>query len=354
HRAAHTLAARTTNAYEGARQKIASFIHAARTEEIVFVRGTTEAINLVAHSYGMQNLKEGDEVLVTLLEHHANIVPWQMVCARTGARLKAVPVDEKGQIILSEYERLLSSRTKLVALTHVSNTLGTIAPVEDMIRMAKRFGAKTLVDGAQAVAHLKADVQALDCDFYAFSGHKALGPTGIGVLYGKIELLEAMLPYQGGGNMISDVTLEQTRYKEPPHRFEAGTGSIADAVGLGAAIDYIQAIGIDAISRYEHELLGYAEEAMLKVPDIRLVGQAAQKAGILSFLLKGHSPEEVGRALDHEGIAVRTGHHCSQPVLRRFGLESTVRASLALYNTRKEIDFFVSVLSNLTHGRSYF
>lgn len=351
HRAAHTLAARTTDAYEDARKKAASFLHAARPDEIIFVRGATEAINLAAQSFGQQNLGEGDEVIITLLEHHANIVPWQMICARTGARLRAVPVDEDGQVLLSEYEKLLSSRTKIVALTHVSNALGTITPAAQMAEMAHRFGARVLVDGAQAVSHMKVDVQALDSDFYVFSGHKIFGPTGIGVLYGKGELLESMPPYQGGGNMISDVTFEKTRYKSPPHRFEAGTGNISGAIALGSALDYVTSIGLDSISAYEHGLLEYAREAMGKVPGLLPVGNAAQRTGILSFVLQGYKDEEVGKALNDEGIAVRTGHHCSQPILRRYGLESTIRASLSFYNTREEINFFVSVLQKLARSR---
>ena len=353
HRAAHTLAARTTNAYEGARNKISSFLNAASSEEIVFVRGTTEGINLVAQTYGLYSLTENDEVIVTLLEHHANIVPWQMICAKTGAKLRTIPVDDKGQVILSEYEKLLSAKTKIVAFTHVSNVLGTITPVAKMINMAHRYGAKVLVDGAQAVAHLKVDVQALDCDFYVFSGHKIFGPTGIGVLYGKSDLLDSMRPYQGGGNMISDVTFEQTTYKSPPHRFEAGTGSIADAIGLGAAIDYVTHIGLDSIFQYEHQLLEYLRESIQQIPGLLLFGNAIQKTSVLSFKLKEFTTEEVGKALNDEGIAVRTGHHCSQPILRRFGLESMVRASLAFYNTREEIDFFISVLQKITNGRTF-
>lgn len=344
HRAAHTLAERTTDAYEGAREKIASFLNAKSSNEVVFVRGTTEGINLMAQSYGRSYLSEGDEVVVTLLEHHANIVPWQMICANTGALLKVAPVDDNGQIILSEYEKLLSKRTKIVAFTHVSNTLGTITPVYEMIESAHRYGAKVLIDGAQAVAHLEIDVQSLNCDFYAFSGHKIFGPTGIGVLYGKSELLDSMQPYQGGGNMIDDVTFEHTSYKPPPHRFEAGTGSIADAIGMGAAIDYISDVGIYSIFKYEQNLLNYATESLLKVPGLSIIGNAEHKSGILSFTLKGLPADEIGKALNDEGFAVRTGHHCSQPILRRFGLESVVRASLALYNTHDEIDFFISVL----------
>lgn len=354
HRAAHTLAERTTDAYEGARNKVAAFLNAANPDEIVFVRGTTEAINLVAQSYGMHSLSEGDEIIVTQLEHHANIVPWQIVCQNTGAKLRIIPVDDNGQLILEEYEKLLSTKTRLVAFTHVSNTLGTITPAAEIIALAHRHGAKVLIDGAQAVAHLKVDVQALDCDFYVFSGHKLFGPTGVGVLYGKADLLKSMQPYQGGGNMISNVTFEQTTYKSPPHRFEAGTGNIADAIGLGSAIDYVTGIGLDAISQYEHNLLEYAREQALQVPGLSIIGNAAQRAGLLSFTLKGFKIEEVGKALNDEGIAIRVGHHCSQPILRRFGLEGTARASFAFYNTRDEIDSFLSTLYKMVNRRTLF
>jgi len=352
HRAAHTLAAKTTDAYEGAREKTASFLNAASPDEIIFLRGTTEAINLVAQTYGVQSLSEGDEVIVSLLEHHANLVPWQIVCQKTGAKLRAIPVDDGGQLILEEYEKLLNSKTKIVAVTHVSNVLGTITPVKEIIQMAHSFGAKVLVDGAQAAAHLKVDVQTLDCDFYAFSSHKLYGPTGVGVLYGKSEHLESMPPYQGGGNMKSDVTLERTVYKDPPHRFEAGTGNIADVIALESAIDYVQCIGLDSISQYEHELLEYAREEARRIPGLTLLGNAEDRIGVLSFHLHGMDSEKVGRALDQEGIAVRTGHHCAQPTVRRFGLEGTVRASFALYNTHEEIDFFIRVLYRLARDKS--
>lgn len=347
HRAAHELAARSTDAYEGAREKIARFLNAPSAKEIVYVRGATEAINLVASSYAKHHLQKDDEILITWLEHHANIVPWQLVCAETGAKLRVAPVDENGQILLDEYQKLLSSRTKIVALAHVSNALGTVTPVAEMVSLAHRYGAKVLVDGAQAVSHLKVDVQALDCDFYVFSGHKVFGPTGIGALYGKPEVLESMRPYQGGGNMIVDVTFEKTIIHPAPARFEAGTGNIADAVGLGAALDYVQAIGLDVINRYEHFLLEYGIEALSRVPGLRLIGTAKEKASVLSFVLADYTTEEVGNALSKEGIAVRSGHHCAQPILRRFGLESTVRPSLAFYNTCEEIDALVSVLLTL-------
>jgi cysteine desulfurase/selenocysteine lyase len=351
HRAAHALAARATDAYEAARDKTRRFLNAPSPQEIVFVRGATEAINLVAQSWGRRNLYPGDEVVITWLEHHANIVPWQQICAERGARLCVAPVDATGQVILEEYEKLLNPRTRLVSFTQVSNALGTIVPAREMVAMAHRHGARVLVDGAQAVSHMAVDVQALDCDFYCFSGHKVFAPTGIGVLFGKAAVLEAMPPWQGGGNMIADVTFEKTLYQPPPGRFEAGTGNIADAVGLGAALDYLTAMGLENVSRYEHELLVYATERLAQVPGLRLIGTAPEKAGVLSFVLDGARTEDVGGALDREGIAVRSGHHCAQPILRRFGLESTVRASLAPYNTREDIDALVAALERLQVGR---
>lgn len=303
---------------------------------------------MVARSWGKHNLQPDDEVVITWLEHHANIVPWQMICAETGAKLRVIPVDEAGQVILAEYARILNPRTKMVAFTHVSNALGTITPVAEMVNMAHRYGARVLVDGAQAVSHLKVDVQALDCDFYVFSGHKILGPTGIGILYGKPEALNSMRPYQGGGNMIVDVLFEKTIYQFPPRRFEAGTGSIAGAVGLGAAIDYVNSLGIENISRYEHNLLEYGMEALQRIPGLKLIGTAKEKTSVLSFVMDGFTTEEIGNALSYEGIAVRAGHHCAQPILRRYGLESTVRPSLAVYNTCDEIDMLVSVLRGLS------
>ncbi|MDF9407677.1 cysteine desulfurase [Pelotomaculum isophthalicicum JI] len=352
-RGAHTLAARSTDAYEGARDTVSKFLNAPSSSEIVFVRGTTEAINLVAQSFGKYNLQKDDEIIITWLEHHANIVPWQMLCSETGAKLCVVPVDETGQVLLNEYEKLLSSRTKIVAVTHVSNALGTIAPVAEMAQMAHRYGAKVLVDGAQAVSHLKVDVQALNSDFYVFSGHKVFGPPGIGVLYAKPEILHTMRPYHGGGNMIFDVTFEKTVYQDPPHRFEAGTGNIAGAVGLGAAIDYVNSLGMENIRRYEHNLLEYSMDALKRIPGLRLIGTAKEKTSVLSFVLEGFTTEEVGSALSQEGIAVRAGHHCAQPILRRFGQESTVRPSLAFYNTCEEIDLLVSALWNLKSGRNF-
>jgi cysteine desulfurase/selenocysteine lyase len=348
HRAAHELAARATDAYEGARDKIANFLNASSSSEIVFVRGTTEAINLVAKAWGSKHIGKDDEIVISHLEHHANIVPWQMLCAETGAKLRVAPVDDDGQVLLGEYERLLNARTKLVSFTQVSNALGTVTPAKQMIEMAHRVGARVLLDGAQSVSHMRADVQYLDCDFFVFSGHKVFGPTGIGALYGKPEVLEDMPPWQGGGNMIEDVTFEKTRYHGAPAKFEAGTGNIADAVGLGAAIDYVQKLGIDNINRYEHELLVYAMKALGSIPGLRLIGTAPDKTSVLSFVLEGYQTTEVGEALNKEGIAVRTGHHCAQPILRRFGLEATVRPSLAFYNTYEEIDRLVGVVRNLS------
>ncbi|MES1172211.1 MAG: family 2A encapsulin nanocompartment cargo protein cysteine desulfurase, partial [Bacteroidota bacterium] len=351
HRAAHTLSARATDAYEGARDKVRRFLNAPSPQEIVFARGATEAINLVAKSWGHRNVKAGDEIVITWLEHHANIVPWQQLCAEKGARLCVAPVDSTGQVVLEEYEKLLGPRTRLVSITQVSNALGTITPAREMVQMAHRHGALALVDGAQAVSHMPVDVQALDCDFYCFSGHKVFAPTGIGALFGKAAVLEAMPPWQGGGNMIRDVTFEKTTYQAPPWKFEAGTGNIADAVGLGAAIDYVSAIGLENIARYEHELLGYATERLLRVPGLTLIGTAAEKAGVLSFVLNGIRTEDVGGALDKEGIAVRSGHHCAQPILRRFGFDATVRASLAPYNTVDDIDALCAALHRLQVGQ---
>ena len=351
HRAAHTLAARATDAFEAARDKVRGLLHAPSAKEIVWVRGATEGINLVAQSWGRRNVGPGDEIVITWLEHHANIVPWQLLCAEKGARLRVAPVDDRGQIQLDAYERLLGPKTRIVALPHVSNALGTILPAREMVEMAQRHGAVTLVDGAQAVSHMPVDVQELGCDFYVFSGHKIFAPTGIGAVFGRSRVLETMPPWQGGGNMIQDVTFDKTTYQPPPGRFEAGTGSIGDAVGLGAAIDYVTAIGLDVIERYEQELRGYAEEQLLRVPGLTMIGTAAEKAGVMSFVLDGVRTEDVGAALDQEGIAVRSGHHCAQPILRRFGLESTVRASLAPYNTPEDIDALVAAVRRLQAGR---
>jgi cysteine desulfurase/selenocysteine lyase len=351
HRAAHTLAAKATDAYESARETVRRFINAPSKNEIVFVRGTTEGINLISQSWGRRNVREGDEILITHLEHHANIVPWQMLCSEKGAKLKVAPVDSKGQVILEEYEKLLSPRTKLVSFTQVSNALGTITPAAEMIDLAHRQGALVLLDGAQSVSHMPVDVQALGADFFVFSGHKVFAPTGIGVVYGREELLNSMPPWQGGGNMIQDVTFERTVYHAAPARFEAGTGNIADAVGLGAALDWLTRVGIHNVERYEHELLEYGTRMLATVPGLTMIGTAPNKAGVLSFILAGQKTEEVGGMLDQEGIAVRSGHHCAQPILRRFGVEATVRASLAPYNTYEDIDVLCRALHKLQAGR---
>jgi cysteine desulfurase/selenocysteine lyase len=328
-------------------------MNASSTREIIFVRGATEGINLVAKSWGHRHVERDDEIVVTWLEHHANIVPWQQLCSEKGARLRVAPVNDRGEVILEEYERLLSSRTRIVAFSHVSNALGTITPAREMVEMAHRHGARVLVDGAQAVSHMRTDVQALDCDFYVFSGHKVFAPTGIGVVYGKLDVLEATPPWQGGGNMIVDVTFEKTVYQAPPARFEAGTGNIADAVGLGAALDYVEQVGMESIASYEHELLNYATAGLLTVPGLKLIGTAREKAGVLSFVLDDVRTEDVGVALNQQGIAVRSGHHCAQPILRRMGVESTVRPSLALYNTCEEIDALVAALLRIQAGRGH-
>ncbi|MDV6286909.1 family 2A encapsulin nanocompartment cargo protein cysteine desulfurase [Rhodococcus jostii] len=355
HRAAHELAARSTDAYEQARQTVARFIGASSAEEIIFVRGATEAINLVAQTWGRKNIREGDEIVIAHLEHHANIVPWQMLASETGAVIRVIPVDDAGQLMMGEYTRLLSDRTKLVAVAQVSNALGTITPVREIAEEAHRAGAIVLVDGAQSVPHTRVDVQSLNLDFFVFSGHKIFGPTGIGVLYGKSDVLADTPPWHGGGNMITDVTLERSTYQLPPGRFEAGTGSIADGVGLGAAIEYVERIGIENINRYEHVLLEYATAELKNVPGLRLIGTAAEKASVISFVLAGYEPIEVGTALNSKGIAVRAGHHCAQPVMRRFGVEGTVRPSLSFYNTCEEVDRMVAVLHQLAAdaGRRY-
>ncbi|MGB0093441.1 MAG: cysteine desulfurase [Solirubrobacteraceae bacterium] len=352
HRAAHEMAARATDAYEAARDTVARFPHAPSSDGVVFVRGTTEAINLVAQAWGRQNVRAGEEIVITWLEHHANIVPWQQLCQETGARLRVAPVGQSGQVMLDEYEKLLGPSTRLVAFSHVSNVLGTVTPAREMVEIAHRHGALVLIDGAQAVSHMRVDVQELYCDWYAFSGHKVFGPTGIGVLYGKPEVLNSTPPWQGGGNMIRDVTFERTLYQQAPVRFEAGTTSIADAVGLGAALDYLERIGIENVNRYEHELLAYATDSLLQLPGLRMRGTAPDKAAVLSFVLDGLAAEDVGEALDRNGIAVRAGHHCAQPVVRHFGYESTVRASLALYNTRADIDALIAALRHITAGTS--
>lgn len=344
HRGAHTLAAKSTDAYENAREIVRRFIGAPSADEIVFVRGTTEAINLVANAYVKPTLKPGDEIIVSLLEHHANIVPWQLIAQETGAVIKVIPVDKDGQLLLHEYEKLFTKNTKFVSVTHVSNTLGTVTPVEELIAIAHRHGVRILIDGAQSVAHIPVNVSALDADFFVFSGHKVFAPTGIGVVYGKKELLEAARPYHGGGNMIADVTFERTIYNPAPNKFEAGTGSIADAVGLGAALEYLENIGMPSVNQWEHELMQYALHELKGVKGLTLVGTAANKSSALSFKLDGYSDDEVGARLDSYGIAVRVGHHCAQPVLRHFGYESVVRPTIAFYNSPDDIDKLVRVL----------
>jgi cysteine desulfurase/selenocysteine lyase len=344
HRGVHALSELATREYEGAREKVRRFLNAREEREIVWTRGTTEAINLVAQSWGRRNVGSGDEVLVTTMEHHSNIVPWQLLCEEKGAKLRVAPIDDRGRIVMPELEKLLSPRTKIVAVGHVSNALGTVNPVAEIVRLAHRAGAVVLIDGAQAVAHLKVDVQALDCDFYAFSGHKLYGPTGIGALYGKAKLLEAMPPWQGGGDMISSVSFEKTTWNEVPYKFEAGTPNIAGGIGLGVAIDYLLGLGIENAAAREHELLVYATAKLGEVPGLRIVGTADEKAAVVSFLLDDIHPHDVGTILDREGIAIRTGHHCAQPVMTRFGIPATARASFAFYNTKAEIDALVAGL----------
>ena len=347
HRAAHTLAARSTDAYEAAREKIRQFLGAGSVKDLIFVRGTTEGINLIAQTYGRKFLQPGDEIVLSTLEHHANIVPWQMIAKEKGAIIRVIPVNDRGEIILEEYERLLGPRTKLVGLAHANNSLGTILPIESMIQSAKRHNARVLIDGAQSVAHMPVNLQTLGADFFVFSGHKIFGPTGIGVVYAKEELQEIMPPYQGGGNMIKNVTFEETTYSDPPAKFEAGTPNIADAIGLGASLDYVQRLGLPAIAKYEHELAEYATQKLVRIDGLRLIGTAREKVGVLSFVLRDLPSEKVGKALDAEGIAVRSGHHCAQPSLRRFGVETTVRPSLALYNTHEEVDRLVHAVQRI-------
>jgi len=347
HRAAYELAERATRAFEGARDKVREFIGAADAKEIVFLRGTTEAINLVVQSYGRANIGPGDEILLTTIEHHANIVPWQLLAEQTGAVIRVAPVNDRGELILDQFASLLSGRTKLVSITHVANSIGTINPIEQVIGLAHAYGVPVLVDAAQSTPHMPVNVMALDVDFLVFSGHKVFGPTGIGALYGKSGLLEAMPPWQGGGHMIRNVTFAKTTYQNAPEKFEAGTPDIAGAVGLAAAIDYLQDVGLAPIAAYEHELLAYATEALQCVSGLRLIGTAANKASVLSFVIAGYEPEKIAAHLDQQGIAARAGHHCAQPALRRFGVEKTVRASLAFYNTRDEVDVLVRVLQQL-------
>jgi cysteine desulfurase/selenocysteine lyase len=342
HRGVHYLSETATLAYEGARRKIQKFINAREEREVIYTRGTTDSINLVMHGFGRAFLGEGDEVIVSQLEHHSNIVPWQMLAEEKGVKLRVIPCNDAGELLLDQYAALFNARTKFVAITHVSNALGTINPVREMIATAHGHGVPVLVDGAQAVPHMKVDVQALDCDFYAFSAHKMCGPTGIGVLYGRASLLEKMKPYQGGGDMILSVSFEKTTYNVIPHKFEAGTPPIAAGIGLGATIDYLESVGMDRIAAHEHELLAHATEEFRKLDGVRIVGTAAAKAGVLSFTVKGVHPHDVGTILNEDGVAVRTGHHCAQPVMQRFGIPATARASFYLYNTLGEVDALVA------------
>ncbi len=344
HRGVHSLSERATQSYEGVRLKVRAFLNAGDHREIVFVRGTTEGINLVAHSYGRAFIREGDEILVSGMEHHSNIVPWQILCEERKAILRVIPLTDVGELDMDAYSSMLTDRTRMVAVTHVSNALGTVNPVREIIRQAHARGIPVLVDGAQAVPHMHVDVQALDCDFYAFSAHKMFGPTGVGVLYAKRRWLEAMPPYQGGGDMIKSVTFEKTIYNDIPYKFEAGTPNIGGAMGLGAALDYLRELNMDAIRQFEDELLAYATEQILTIPGVRIIGTAREKAGVLSFVMEGIHPHDIGTILDVEGVAIRTGHHCAQPVMQRFGLPATARASFAFYNTKEEVDAFIRAL----------
>jgi cysteine desulfurase / selenocysteine lyase len=344
HRGVHSLSERATASYEASREKIRQFINASSVQEIVFLRGTTEAINLVAQTYGRTHVGAGDEILISGMEHHSNIVPWQMLCAEKGARLRVVPINQRGELIFEEYEKLLSPRTRLVAVASVSNALGTINPVREIVRLAHKHNIPVLVDGAQTVQLMSVDIQELGCDFFAFSGHKMYGPTGIGVLYGKERLLDAMPPYQGGGDMISSVTFEKTLYNRLPYKFEAGTPNVAGGIGLGAAVDYIAAIGMDKISAHEQELIGYGTQALSTIDGLRVIGTAKEKAGVLSFVVEGIHPHDIGTILDKDGIAIRTGHHCAQPVMEFFQIPATARASLGLYNTRDDIEALIGGL----------
>jgi cysteine desulfurase/selenocysteine lyase len=347
HRGVHFLSGHLTTRYEAVRERVARFLNAASDKEIVFTRGTTEGINLVAHSFVKPRLSAGDEILITGMEHHSNIVPWQLLCEETGAVLKVVPVLDNGELDLEAYRRLLSERTRFVSIVHVSNALGTINPVQQMIADAHAMGVPVLLDGAQAVPHVSIDVQALDADFYVFSGHKLYGPTGIGVLYGKMQYLQEMRPYQGGGDMIRSVSFDKTEYSDPPQRFEAGTPHIAGVIGLGAAIEYVDSIGLDRIAAHEHELLLYATERMAAVPGLRIIGTAAEKASVVSFVMSQAHPHDIGTILDQDGIAIRAGHHCAQPLMQRFGVPATARASFAVYNTQEEVDALVRSLEKV-------
>ena len=341
HRGVHTLSQQATDGYEGARSKVRKFINASKDGEIIFTRNTTEGVNLVAHSYGRQNIGPGDDIIVSNMEHHSNIVPWQMLCEESGANLKVVPIDDSGELVMDEYQEMLSSRTKLVSITHVSNALGTILPAKQIVDMAHSYGAPVLLDGAQAVPHMPVDMQELDCDFYVFSGHKLYGPTGIGILYGKEDYLNSMPPFLGGGDMIKSVTFEKTIYNDLPYKFEGGTPDIAGAIGLGAVIDYVSGLGFDQITAHEEELLHYGTEALESIAGVQIIGTATDKAGILSFVMDAAHPHDIGTILDEQGIAIRTGHHCAQPVMQRFQIPATARASLAFYNTKEDIDALV-------------
>lgn len=344
HRGIHTLSQEATNAYEVAREKLRSFINAKHSHEIIFTKGTTDSINLVASSFGKKHLKKGDEIIISTMEHHSNIVPWQMICEEKGATLKVIPINNKGEIIFEEFEKMISGKTKLVAVTHVSNTLGTINPIKEIITKAHTLDIPVLIDGAQAVPHTKIDVQELDCEFYAFSGHKMFGPTGVGILYGKENWLNDLPPYQGGGDMIKTVTFEKTTYNELPHKFEAGTPNIVGGIGLGIAVDYMNSIGIDKIEAYEEELLAYATEQIKQIEGILIIGEAKNKASVLSFVVDGTHPSDIGMILDKLGVAIRTGHHCTEPLMNRFEIPGTARASFAFYNTFEEIDIFITAL----------
>jgi len=347
HRGVHFLSDKATQSYEAARVKTQHFINAGQSREIIFVRGTTEAINLVANSYGRTHFKTGDEIMISAMEHHSNLVPWQMIAEQTGAVLRVIPMNDRGELFMDKFEKMLNPRTRFVAVVHVSNALGTLNPVREIIRLSHEYGVPVLVDGAQAVAHMRVNVTDLDCDFYAFSGHKMFGPTGVGILYGKSSLLEAMPPYQGGGDMIKSVTYHKTIYNDLPYKFEAGTPNIVGGVGLGATIDYLQSIDFDEIAGYEHELLTYATERLSEIKGLKIIGTAAEKASVISFILEGIHPHDIGTILDDDGIAIRTGHHCAQPVMQCFGIAATARASFALYNVKEEIDALVRGLHNV-------
>ena len=347
HRGVHYLSQRATTAYEGAREKVKRFINARESRECIFVRGATEGINLVMHGYGRKFIGAGDEIIISAMEHHANIVPWQMLCEEKGARLRVIPMNDAGELLLDEYDGLLNEKTKFVAVTHVSNALGTINPIKEMIAQAHKYGVPVLIDGAQSAPHMPVDVQDLDCDFYAFSGHKMYAPTGSGIVYGKAELLEKMNPFQGGGDMIRTVTFEKTTYAELPNKMEAGTPAIASQIGLGAAIDYLNSIGREQASAYEHELLRYATERVSAIEGVRIIGTAKRKASVLSFVIDGIHPHDIGTILDQEGIAVRAGHHCAQPVMQRFNVPATARASFAFYNTKEEIDVLARTIEKV-------